>query len=110
LESILLRESGINVTNNSKIKKKRNWLKEIKFHLTHPQGLNFRLRITGFRQIHFRFAFDEQDRFQYFTYRINNEEVYQHIASNTKGYKTYVCFDTGIVQEGETNNRIERYH
>jgi hypothetical protein len=107
---ILFRRAGINLTNNSKVKKKKNWLKEIKFQLIHPQGLNFKLRITGFHELQFQFVFDEYGRIQYFTYRINNEAVYQHIDMDTKGYKTYVCFDTGIVQEGETNNEIERFN
>lgn len=105
---LLFKKAGINVTNNSKIKKRRNWLKEIKFQLMHPYGMNFKLRITSFTTIDFQFVFDDQQRCQYFTYRINDEEVYQHIDLNTKGYKIYVCFDTGIVQEGETNNKIDR--
>ena len=107
---VLFRKAGINVTNNSKIKKKKDWLKEIKFQLSHPRGLNFKLRVTGFQSMEFQFFFDENDQIQHFTYRINDEEVYQQINPTTKGYKTYVCFDTGIVQEGETNDSIERFH
>ena len=73
-------------------------------------GLNFKLRVTGFRKLEFRFVYNDQKQFQYFTYRINDEEVYQLIEPDTKGFKSYVCFDTGIVQEGETNNKIERFN
>jgi len=107
---IQFRKVGINVTNNSKIKKKLNWLKELKFQLMHPGGMNFKLKITGFRKIEFRFVFNNQGAFQYFTYRINDDEVYQQIPTDTKGFKSYVCFDTGIVQRGETNKDIERYN
>lgn len=107
---ILFNQAGINVTNNCKIKRRQNVLKEVKFQLMHPQGMNFKLRITAFTTVEFQFVLDEQRQCQYFTYRINGEEVYQKIPMDTKGFKTYVCFDTGIVQTGETNRKIEKFY
>jgi len=108
---LLFKKADIHVINNSKIKKKDNLLKEIKFQLMHPQGLNFKLRITDFSQLEFHFAFDENQQCQNFTFRINGEEVYQQISLDTEGFKSYDCFADGqIVQRGETNHKIEKYH
>lgn len=107
---LLFKKAGINVTNNSKFKAKQNVLKEIKFQLMHPQGMNFKLRIENFTQLEFRFVFNEKQECQYFTFRINQEKVHQHIPLDTEGYKSYDCFADGqIVQRGETNHPIERY-
>lgn len=107
---LLFKAVDIQVTNNSKIHKKENILKEIKLQLTHPQGMNFKLRITNFKQVTFRFVFDQNRQFQYFTFRINEEKVYQQIPLDTKGFKSYDCFEKPyqVVQRGTTNHPIER--
>ena len=108
---LLFKKAGIYVINNSKVKRQRSQLKEIKFQLIHPQGMNFKLRITDFTKLTFCFVFDEWGQCLYFTFRINEEEVYQHIPLDTEGFKSYDCFQRPyqIVQRGETNNSIERY-
>lgn len=107
---LLFKAADIHVTNNSKINKKENLLKEIKLQLMHPQGMNFKLRITNFNKLEFRFVFDQNRQCQYFTFRINNEEVYQQIPLDIEGFKSYDCFESPyqIVQRGETNHDIEK--
>lgn len=107
---LLFKAADIHVINNSKFNKKENLLKEIKLQLMHPQGMNFKLRITNFKKLEFRFVYDENRQCQYFTFRINDEKVYQQIPLDTEGFKSYDCFENPyqIVQRGSTNHSIER--
>lgn len=107
---IAFRKAGIKVDNRINRKKRYNWIKDIHFHFQHPKGLNFKVKVTGFQKLSFQFVYDAQKEFKYFTFRINDEEVYNLVELDIKGFKNYVCYDTGLVVMGETNEDILRFY
>ena len=107
---IAFRKAGIKVDNKINRKRRYNWIKDIHFHFQHPKGLNFKVKVTGFQKLSFQFVYDAQKEFKYFTFRINDEAVYNLVEMDIKGYKNYVCYDTGLVVMGETNEDIIRFY
>lgn len=107
---IEFRKAGIKVDNRINRKRRYNWIKDIHFHFQHRRGLNFKVKVTGFQKLVFQFVYDEQKNFKYFTFRINDEEVYSLVEMDIKGFKNYVCYDTGLVVMGETNEDIVRVY
>lgn len=105
---IEFRKAGIKIDNRINRKRKYNWIKDIHFHFQHQRGLNFKVKVTGFQKLVFQFVYDEQKDFKYFTFRINDEEVYSLVEMDIKGFKSYVCYDTGLVVRGETSEDIVR--
>ena len=103
------RKGGIEVGNKVSIKRRLNWVKHVRLHFSHPLGLNYKMKVTGFQKLVFNLVYNEKNQLLYFTYRINDEEVYSKIRLNTKGFKNYVCFDTGVVVTGDTSEDIIRY-
>lgn len=107
---IEFRKAGLVVDNRINRKRRYNWIKDIHFHFQHPEGLNFKVKVTGFQTLSFQFVYDEQQEFKYFTFRINEEEIYNLVELDIKGFKSYVCYDTGLVVMGETNEDIIRFY
>ncbi|GAB5551787.1 MAG: hypothetical protein Sapg2KO_13780 [Saprospiraceae bacterium] len=107
---IEFKKAGIKIENRINRKRRYNWIKDIFFHFQHSQGLNFKVKVTGFQKLLFQFIYDEQNEFKYFTFRINDEEVYSLVELDIKGFKSYVCYDTGLVVRGETNEDIIRVY
>jgi hypothetical protein len=103
-------KAGIQIDNKINKKRRLNWIKHFNVHFLHTDGLNFKLKVTGFQKLVFEFVYDEQQEFKYFTYRINEEEVYNLIELDIKGFKSYVCYDTGLVVRGETNEDTVRVY
>ncbi|MEM6377796.1 MAG: hypothetical protein AAF705_06270, partial [Bacteroidota bacterium] len=107
---IAFRKAGLLVDNKINRKRRYNWIKDIHFHFQHPEGLNFKVKVTGFQKLSFQFVYDAQKEFKYFTFRINDEEIYNLVELDIKGYKNYLCYDTGLVVMGETNEDIIRFY
>lgn len=107
---IEFKKAGVKIENRINRKRRYNWIKDISFHFQHPQGLNFKVKVTGFQKLSFQFIYDEQNEFKYFTFRINEEKVYSLVELDIKGFKSYVCYDTGLVVRGETNEDIIRVY
>ncbi|MEO0339749.1 MAG: hypothetical protein AAF242_11095 [Bacteroidota bacterium] len=88
-----LQAAGIQADNKTKTVNEKE-LSMIKLKLKHPDGLNFKMKSTGFQKMTFRLIYDEDGTFKYFTYQVNDQEKYNRVSLKTKGYKTYLYYDT----------------
>ena len=78
-----------------RLKKKRyrfkdGLVKNIALHLTHQEGLDFKLKAVRFRQLEFKLYFDEADQLYGFSIRMNNnqEKEEKMISLKAKGQIT----------------------
>lgn len=70
--------------------RKSGFIRKIKLHLKHQEGLDWRIQATGFNHLEIRLHLDEADKVTHFTYRLNEKGPFSKpVRLNSRGTTSF---------------------
>ncbi|MEZ5042167.1 MAG: hypothetical protein R2828_19880 [Saprospiraceae bacterium] len=74
----------------SAFSRKSGFIRKIKLHLKHQEGLDWRIQATGFNHLEIRLHLDEADQMTHFTYRLNERGPFSKpVRLNSRGTTSF---------------------
>ena len=98
-----LESYGLEMSFSSTTLEKKGILQQFVMKFKHPQGMDFKLKSTGFSRFEIKLQVDAKGELQGFKYRFNEEKYTDHVPLICRGHKRHMYGNGHKVIGGTTN-------